>query len=84
MSTEKTIIFTGGGSGGHVLPALTLIGDLRQKYQIIYIGGRSGIEKELALKNNLKYFGVYNGKLRRYLSFENILDIFRLFIGFWQ
>jgi UDP-N-acetylglucosamine--N-acetylmuramyl-(pentapeptide) pyrophosphoryl-undecaprenol N-acetylglucosamine transferase len=84
MSTEKTIIFTGGGSGGHVLPALTLIADLRSKYQIVYIGGRSGIEKELALKNNLKYFGVYNGKLRRYLSFENLLDLFRLKLGLIQ
>jgi len=84
MSTEKTIIFTGGGSGGHVLPALTLIADLKMKYRIIYIGGRSGIEKELALKNNLKYFGVYNGKLRRYISAENFLDLFRIFVGLIQ
>ena len=44
----KTLIFTGGGSGGHVMPALTLIQELKKMdCDIHYIGGYNSIEKDL-------------------------------------
>ena len=70
----KTIIFTGGGSGGHVVPAITLIRHLQDnlpEIKIEYIGGKSGIEKELISKLNVSYRGVLTGKLRRYFSINN-------------
>jgi len=80
---KKLIVFTGGGSGGHVVPGLTLISVLRNKpgVTIHYIGGHQGIEKELALKNHLPYFSIATGKLRRYLSMENLKDFFRIWKG---
>ena len=42
----KTIILTGGGNGGHVIPHLSLLDILEKDYQIHYIG-TNGIEKEI-------------------------------------
>lgn len=81
----KNIIFTGGGSGGHVVPALTLIKSLdRSRYNIHYIGGRNSIEKELTASLGIPYHGIYNGKLRRYFSWENFTDLFKIKIGILQ
>lgn len=81
------IIFTGGGSGGHVVPALTLIKkirELRPEVEILYIGGRDGIERELITKEGITYESIYTGKLRRYLSLKNVVDIFKILIGLFQ
>jgi len=81
----KNIIFTGGGSGGHVIPAITLISALdRNKYNLYYIGGRKSIEKELTKVLEIPYYGIYNGKLRRYFSWENFTDLLKIFWGIFQ
>lgn len=81
---KKKIIFTGGGSGGHVIPAITLINSLQETLEessIGYIGSHTGIEKSLIGQENLDYYSISTGKLRRYLSKENIIDIFKVAKG---
>ncbi|MDZ5471483.1 undecaprenyldiphospho-muramoylpentapeptide beta-N-acetylglucosaminyltransferase [Bacillus sp. 31A1R] len=79
---KKTIVFTGGGSAGHVTPNIAIINDInKQDWDIQYIGSKQGIEKDLIEKMNIPYFGISSGKLRRYLDFENIVDIFRVLKG---
>ena len=82
----RKIVFTGGGSGGHVMPAVTLIKKLKEnpKWEISYIGGRNGIERSLISEYEIPYHPIFTGKLRRYFSFENFVDIFKVFIGFIQ
>lgn len=80
MSKTYQVIFTGGGSGGHVMPTVTLLHDLKGKYSIGYIGG-SGIEKELIGALGLPFHQITTGKLRRYLSFENLIDMFKVVKG---
>ncbi len=84
MSSNKTLIFTGGGSGGHVMPGLTIIKKINQngEFDIHYIGGITSIERELVANYKLTYHPIHTGKLRRYLSIENLVDISRIFLGF--
>ena len=47
------ILFTGGGTGGHIFPALAVIESLKKKCpdaEILFIGGLYGPEKELVEK----------------------------------
>lgn len=83
MSSKKTLIFTGGGSGGHVMPGLTIIKKINQagEFDVHYIGGISSIERELVADYKLTYHPIHTGKLRRYLSVENLKDISRVFLG---
>ena len=83
MSSQKTLVFTGGGSGGHVMPALTILKQINQNatYDVHYIGGISSIERELVADYKLVYHPIHTGKLRRYLSMENMKDISRVFLG---
>lgn len=80
MSKSYQIIFTGGGSGGHVMPTVTLLHDIKDKYSIGYIGGK-GIEKELIGSLELPFHTITTGKLRRYISVENFIDMFKVMKG---
>ena len=70
---KKTIVFTGGGTAGHVTPNLALIEKLdREKWDIHYIG-TSGMEKALVgAVDGVTYHEIESGKLRRYLSLKTL------------
>ena len=81
MKTKK-ILLTGGGTAGHVTPNLALLPYLKAEgYEIVYIGSRNGIERTLIEAEGIPYYGISTGKLRRYLSKENIKDMFRVVKG---
>lgn len=76
------ILFTGGGTAGHVTPNLPLMAALAAEgVEIHYAGSRTGIERELAGQGGARYHVLPTGKLRRYLSLENLLDLFRVLAG---
>ena len=81
-----SVVFTGGGSAGHVTPNLALISSLKTKFsdlEIHYIGSTDGIEKEIiAAHPELIYHSVRTGKLRRYFSWKNFSDPFRVIGGY--
>lgn len=80
------IIFTGGGSAGHVTLNLALIPwFLEQGYQITYIGSKGGMEEELVKKfPTVKYKSILTGKLRRYFSLKNLADMIKIPLGCLQ
>jgi len=81
----KTIVLTGGGTAGHVTPNLALIPNLKANgWDIQYIGSYNGIEKELVQKENIPYHPIASGKLRRYLSVENLKDPFKVIKGYFD
>ena len=84
------IFFTGGGSGGHVIPAITLIQEVQRilpssgmPWAIKYIGGKT-IEAQLIPPLGITYYTIQTGKLRRYFSWQNFTDVFRICLGIWQ
>lgn len=83
MAKDYQIIFTGGGSGGHVMPTITLLQDIQDKYSIGYIGGK-GIEKELIGSLKIPFHTITTGKLRRYISFKNLIDMFKVVRGIFD
>ena len=70
---KKTIVFTGGGTAGHVTPNLALIEKLdRAEWDIHYIG-TSGMEKGLVeAVEGVTYHEIDSGKLRRYASLKTL------------
>jgi len=82
---SKRIVLTGGGTAGHVTPHLSLIPRLKEMgYEIHYIG-TSGIEKQMIAKiPDIQYHEVKSGKLRRYFSWQNFIDPFKVVWGALQ
>ncbi len=81
------IVFTGGGTGGHVIPNLAVIEEIRKlagHAQIFYIGSKHGVEEQLTEKARVEFYGIQTGKLRRYLSLQNAVDAVKVPIGITQ
>ncbi|CAM2907047.1 undecaprenyldiphospho-muramoylpentapeptide beta-N-acetylglucosaminyltransferase [Paenibacillus sediminis] len=83
---SKRIIFTGGGSAGHVTVNMALIPQFQDMgWDVKYIGSENGIEAQLIQKlSNVEYIPISTGKLRRYFDKENFKDPFRIIKGVHQ
>jgi UDP-N-acetylglucosamine--N-acetylmuramyl-(pentapeptide) pyrophosphoryl-undecaprenol N-acetylglucosamine transferase len=83
---DKKIIFTGGGTAGHVTVNLALIPHfLREGWTVGYIGSENGIERQLVSKmEQVQYHSIATGKLRRYFDWNNFKDPFRVIKGIFQ
>ena len=81
------IALTGGGTLGHVYPALAIAQELitnNKDIDIFYISTKKANEIEVINQYGIRNFPITSGKLRRYLSFENIKDFFKVIKGFFQ
>ena len=73
----KNIIFTGGGTAGHIMPNLAIINDLKD-FNIYYLGS-NGMEKEIISHyHNIKFVEIESVKLERKLTPKNLLIPYRL------
>ena len=57
MNKSHTIVLTGGGTAGHVMPNINLKDNLSNHFtRIVYIGSINGIEKDLVkTQTNYEY-----------------------------
>ncbi len=80
----ECIVFTGGGTAGHVFPALAVLDELAPRWRgrVVWIGSSSGMERDILRRRAIPYYGIPTGKLRRYFSLANFLDLFRVLFGF--
>lgn len=79
------IVLTGGGTAGHVTPNIALMDVLQQEgWQIDYVGSPDGVEKNMITALQVPYHAVFSGKLRRYFSWKNFLDGFKIVVGIVQ
>jgi len=84
MDKKDRIILSGGATGGSVIPLLQIYQDLNNEFDFLFVGTYKGIERVMVEKVNLRYKAILSGKWRRYFSFKNFLDIFLIFLSFWQ
>lgn len=76
---NKTIVLTGGGSGGHVIPILALLPEIKENFDKIYFVGGSGIEKTLVKDAGVFYHEIHTVGLDRTHVFKNLKIPFVLF-----
>ncbi|MCK5416001.1 undecaprenyldiphospho-muramoylpentapeptide beta-N-acetylglucosaminyltransferase [Candidatus Parcubacteria bacterium] len=89
-NNNKTILLTGGGTGGSVVPVLAMVEIIKdskleiRNSKFFWIGTKFGPEKNMVERENIKFLSISSGKFRRYFSWQNFIDPFKILIGFFQ
>ncbi len=81
---SRVVVFTGGGTGGHVFPGIAVIEKLKAlepSLEVVWIGSNSALERDIVGRFGIRYLTIPSGKLRRYLSLRNFLDLFKILGG---
>ncbi len=83
------IVFTGGGTGGHIFPILALVREMKRQnsgseLKIYYLGPSDSYAVDLLIKEGVKCRKIITGKIRRYFSLRNIFDFLKVPIGIIQ
>lgn len=83
---QPIILLTGGGTAGHVTPNIALIEYFQttQSARLMYVGSKNGMERQLIESISVPYYAITSAKLRRYLSWRNLLIPFQLLRGIFQ
>lgn len=70
------------------MPNMALIKELKDRYgenaDLMYLGESGGMEKSMAEEAGVPFKGVMCGKLRRYFSWRNFLDVLKIPVGIAQ
>lgn len=83
----KKILLIGGGTGGHIFPLRNLITELKKKKAHIHlIVADAPLDRKIVEENfeDVPTTFFQTGKIRRYLSFKNIPDSFRILTSCWN
>jgi UDP-N-acetylglucosamine--N-acetylmuramyl-(pentapeptide) pyrophosphoryl-undecaprenol N-acetylglucosamine transferase len=78
------IVVSGGGTGGHIYPALALIREIQKQSadtEFLYIGTLNGLESTIVPREKIPFKSIYITGFQRKLSFENIKTVYRFLKG---
>ena len=80
------VLVSGGGTGGHIYPALAVAAQLRaeQQAEILFLGSDDGLETQLVPAAGLRLETIKAGKLRRYVSWQTVKGVMRVPLGVAQ
>ncbi len=81
------IILSGGGTLGPVTTLLAVANACKIRNfhcEFLWIGTKSGPEKRVVESAGIKFMPIRSGKFRRYFSFVNLFDIFRIILAFFE
>src|SRR5438067_626059 len=78
------IIVSGGGTGGHVFPALEIAKALKKQHQaleVIYVGNKNSLEEGMAKASGLPFFGLATKKMLNQSLKNKLIALFYLKIA---
>jgi UDP-N-acetylglucosamine--N-acetylmuramyl-(pentapeptide) pyrophosphoryl-undecaprenol N-acetylglucosamine transferase len=82
------VVLSGGVSGGHTFPLIAVARALRAQFpegiEFLFIGSRGQFESDAMATENIPAQYVMTGKMRRYFSWQNFVDPFKVPIGIIQ
>ena len=80
-SQQPKIIISGGGTGGHIFPAIAIADSLKKRYpqaEILFIGANNRMEMDRVPKAGYPIEGLWISGFKRELSLDNLSFPFKL------
>ena len=83
MSQKKPyrIVISGGGTGGHIYPAIAIANQFRKRFEdaeILFVGAKGKMEMQKVPEAGYRIIGLWISGLQRKLSLKNLMFPFKL------
>lgn len=87
MKPSINILLSGGGTGGHIYPAIAIADELKRRYpeaNFLFVGAKDRMEMEKVPQCGYEIEGLWISGLQRSLSFKNLSFPFKLLNSLWN
>ena len=87
MSIEKRYILSGGGTGGHIFPAIAIADELKKRdpnCKVLFVGAQDRMEMEKVPAAGYEIKGLWISGLQRSLKPKNLLFPIKLLSSIWK
>lgn len=81
------IIISGGGTGGHIYPAIAIANELKSRYpnaDFLFVGAKDRMEMEKVPQAGFKIKGLWITGIQRKLTLKNLMFPFKLISSLWN
>ena len=78
------VVVTGGGTGGHVYPALEICRIAQEEADLLYIGSLRGMEMDACADRGINAFGLDSGPVYNPLSIGGAKALFKLWLASFE
>ena len=86
MSNYK-IILSGGGTGGHIYPAIAIANELKSRFpnaQFLFVGAKDKMEMEKVPQAGYNIKGLWISGIQRKITLKNLMFPFKLLSSLWN
>ena len=87
MKQSVNIILSGGGTGGHIYPAVSIANELKEKYpdaKFLFVGAKDKMEMEKVPQAGYIIKGLWIAGLQRQLTIKNAMFPLKLVSSLWN
>ena len=87
MKQSINILLSGGGTGGHIYPAVAIANELKQRYpdaKFLFVGAKDRMEMEKVPQSGYEIKGLWITGIQRKLTLKNLLFPFKLLSSLWN
>ena len=84
---RKRIILSGGGTGGHIYPAISIANEIKNRdnnSEILFVGAKDKMEMNIVPIHGFKILGLWISGFNRKNIFKNLLVPFKLLVSIFQ
>ena len=84
---NKRIILSGGGTGGHIYPAISIANELLSRdknSEILFVGAKDKMEMNIVPQYGFEILGLWISGFNRKNIFKNLIVPFKLLVSFFQ
>ena len=84
INTTYRVILSGGGTGGHIYPAISIANELRGRFpnsKFLFVGAKDKMEMDKVPESGFNIEGLWISGLQRRLTLRNLLFPFKLIVS---
>ena len=81
------LIISGGGTGGHIFPAVAIANEFKERYpdtDILFVGAQDRMEMTRIPEAGYKIIGLWISGLQRKLTWSNLLFPVKVVVSYWK